>query len=67
VPTLDGRTLTLRMADVIKPTTVRRIPNEGLPFPKEPTKRGELIVEFDIEFPDSLPSKVREKLGEMLP
>ena len=37
--------------EVITPQTEKRFPNEGLPYPKDPTRRGNLIVKFDILFP----------------
>jgi len=68
VPTIDGRKIPLKMTDaVIKPGTVRRIYGEGLPLPKQPTKRGDLVVEFDIEFPDHLSPSVRNKIADLLP
>jgi len=68
VPTIDGRTIPLRMTDtVIKPGTVRRIAGEGLPYPKQPAQRGDIIVEFDIEFPDQLSPSVRNKIADLLP
>ena len=45
--------------EVITPQTEKRFPNEGLPFPKEPTRRGDLIVKFDILFPQMLNSEQR--------
>ncbi|NP_001306716.1 dnaJ protein homolog 1 [Bactrocera neohumeralis] len=68
VPTLQGDRITLNsVGEVIKPNTVKRIPGKGLPFPKEPTRRGDLLVAFDIKFPDSLPPATRELLADVLP
>lgn len=67
VPVLGGKTVTLKLTDVIKPNTTRRIQGEGLPFPKQPSKRGDLIVEFDIQFPDALPRSVQDRIAEVLP
>lgn len=67
IPVLDGKMVTLKLTDVVKPNTVRRIQGEGLPFPKQPNKRGDLIVEFDIQFPESLPRNIRDRIGEILP
>jgi DnaJ-class molecular chaperone len=67
VPTLSKRTVAVQFTDVIKPTTIRRIAGEGLPYPKEPTKRGDLIIEFDIVFPDVLSKVARERIAELLP
>jgi len=67
VPTIDGRNVPLRLTEVIKPTTIKRIQGQGLPYPKQPTRRGDLIIEFDIQFPDRLSSNVKEILADTLP
>ena len=68
VPAIDGRTIPLKMTDqVIRPDTVRRIAGEGLPLPKQPAARGDLIVEFNIEFPNALSPSVRSKIADLLP
>jgi len=68
VPTLSGRTIQLKMGDsVVHPGMVRRIHGEGLPYPKQPTKRGDLVVEFDVQFPEQLSQNVRNKLADVLP
>ncbi|XP_063787796.1 dnaJ homolog subfamily B member 1 [Pseudophryne corroboree] len=67
VPTLDGRTIQQVIKDIINPGTKRRISGEGLPFPKSPDQRGDLIVEFDIRFPERLSAASRETLGRVLP
>lgn len=68
VPTLQGDNITVNtQGEIIKPNTVKRIGGRGLPFPKEPTKRGDLLVAFDIKFPDSLQSGTKELLSEILP
>lgn len=68
IPTLSGRTVQLKMHDsVVHPGMVRRIHGEGLPYPKQPTKRGDLVVEFAVQFPDRLSQNVRSKLADLLP
>lgn len=67
IPVLNGKAVALKLTDVIKPNTTRRIQGEGLPFPKQPNKRGDLIVEFDIQFPDTLSKSVQDRIGEILP
>ncbi|CAD5212641.1 unnamed protein product [Bursaphelenchus okinawaensis] len=67
VPTLDGTTLPLKLETVVKPSMTRTIPGQGLPLPKEPSKRGNLIVEFDVRFPDSLSPAAKELLRNALP
>lgn len=51
VPTLDGDPIVLALREVVKPTTTKRLSGRGLPLIKEPNKRGDLLVQFDIQFP----------------
>lgn len=67
VPTLDGRKKQIQLNEVINPNTEKRIAGEGLPFPKLNTKKGDLIVKFDIKFPESLNTNQREALNQILP
>lgn len=68
VSTLQGDRITVNsQGEIIKPNTVKRIPGRGLPFPKEPTRRGDLLVAFDIKFPDTLPSGTKDLLSDILP
>ena len=67
VPTLDGRRKVLNlMEEVVKPNTTKKLQGYGLPFPKEPAKRGDLIVKFDIQFPDRLSSNSKDILSDVL-
>ncbi len=36
-------------------------------MPKDPAKRGDLIVNFDIKFPDHLAQSVKDILHDTLP
>jgi hypothetical protein len=45
--------------EILTPQTEKRFPNEGLPYPKDLTRRGDLIVKFDILFPKLLNSEQR--------
>ncbi|XP_075217307.1 dnaJ protein homolog 1 [Lycorma delicatula] len=68
VPTLTGSKLTLDLTnEIVKPTTVKRIQGHGLPFPKEPSRKGDLLASFDIKFPESLSSSTKDILYDTLP
>ncbi|XP_023153667.1 dnaJ homolog subfamily B member 5 [Amphiprion ocellaris] len=67
IPTLENRVISLPCHDIIKPGTVKRLRGEGLPFPKNPSQRGDLIVEFSIRFPDRIPPQSREIIRQHLP
>ncbi|XP_068836076.1 dnaJ homolog subfamily B member 1 isoform X1 [Capricornis sumatraensis] len=67
VPTLDGRTIPVVFKDVIRPGMRRKVPGEGLPLPKTPEKRGDLIIEFEVIFPERIPQTSRTVLEQVLP
>jgi DnaJ family protein B protein 13 len=52
--TLDDRKLSIPVNDVITPTYTKRVEGEGMPSTKDPSKRGDLILKFNIEFPRNL-------------
>merc|ERR1719378_859193 len=64
IPTLDGKKVGLNCSgEVIKPTTVKRLQGYGLPFPKEPHRKGDLLVSFEVLFPDQLTDKSKPVIG----
>lgn len=65
VPTLTSKKIPLKLSRVIKPTTLMRIPNEGLPISKDPKSRGDIIVSFDIKFPESIPDECKPILQRL--
>lgn len=67
IPTLENRVISLPCHDIIKPGTVKRLRGEGLPFPKNPSQRGDLIVEFSVHFPDRIPHQSKEIIRQHLP
>lgn len=66
VPTLDGRVLDLPITDIVKPGFTRVIPGEGMPTVEDPNVKGNLVVEFDIEFPKSLNTYSKEYIKQAL-
>lgn len=68
VPTLTSEKITLHLAGkIVKPNMVHRIQGYGLPFPKEPSRKGDLLVSFDIKFPDKLTQSAKDILYDTLP
>ncbi|KAM6986776.1 dnaJ homolog subfamily B member 5 [Aplochiton taeniatus] len=66
VPTLDNRMMPLPCSDVIQPGAIRRLRGEGLPLHKNPSQRGDLVVEFQVIFPDRIPPQSREIIKHSL-
>lgn len=67
VPTLSGRKIPLNLMEIVGPGSQRRIQGEGLPYAKQPSKKGDLIIEFDIKFPDKISQSAREILRDCIP
>uniref|UniRef100_H2Z2S1 J domain-containing protein n=1 Tax=Ciona savignyi TaxID=51511 RepID=H2Z2S1_CIOSA len=68
IPTLDAdRNIPLPCTDVVKPDTQKRIRGEGLPLPKQPHRRGDLLVNFNIVFPAYLSRQSKAVLRDTLP
>ncbi|KAL4572378.1 hypothetical protein LXL04_019152 [Taraxacum kok-saghyz] len=64
--TLDGRSLTIPINSVISPTYEEVVKGEGMPIPKEPTKKGNLRVKFNIKFPSRLNSDQKTGIKRLL-
>ncbi|KAJ9581163.1 hypothetical protein L9F63_023668, partial [Diploptera punctata] len=68
VPTLTGEKIPINlMNEIVKPSTVKRIQGHGLPFPKEASRKGDLLVSFDIKFPENITQSVKDILYDTLP
>ncbi|CAK6951014.1 dnaJ homolog subfamily A member 4 [Scomber scombrus] len=71
VQTLDNRTIviTSQPGEVIKPDDVKCVQNEGMPIYRDPYDRGQLIIQFEVEFPekDWLPEHLMYQLERLLP
>ena len=66
VDTLDGRALHVNINDVIRPGYVKIVENEGMPISKQPGKKGNLRIEFTIDFPTYLSDEKKAALRNIL-
>jgi len=69
VPMLDGRTLSLPCNEVIAPGYQKTIAGEGMPLGGAKGKggaKGDLLLKFDIAFPDFINDAKKPKLVELL-
>lgn len=66
VTTLDGRNLSLPINSIIHPNYEEVIPREGMPIPKDPTKKGNLRIKFNIMFPSRLTSDQKAGIKRLL-
>lgn len=61
IHTIDGREFHIMIEDVVNCTYVKIVPNEGLPYPNDNCRKGDLYIKFRIKFPNKLksPDEVR--------
>ncbi|KAF8409190.1 hypothetical protein HHK36_005264 [Tetracentron sinense] len=64
--TLDGRNLTIHINNVIHPTYEEVVPREGMPIPKDPSRRGNLRIKFNIKFPTRLTAEQKTGIKKLL-
>ncbi|CAO4363598.1 Protein CBR-DNJ-12 [Caenorhabditis briggsae] len=69
ITTLDGRSIFYRVlpGEVIAHGDVKVIHNEGMPMRRAPSDRGDLLVQFDVKFPDKINPDAAKKLADLLP
>ncbi|KAM7271571.1 hypothetical protein ACFE04_030785 [Oxalis oulophora] len=66
VATLDGRNLTIPINNVIHPSYEEIVPKEGMPSQKDPSKKGNLRIKFNIKFPTRLTSEQKSGMKKLL-
>ncbi|RRT79380.1 hypothetical protein B296_00014262 [Ensete ventricosum] len=64
--TLDGRSLTIPIISIIHPGYEEVVSREGMPIPKDPSRKGNLRIKFDIRH-DQISPCVRPAAGEVVP
>lgn len=71
IPTLDNRHLLIHTSegDIIKPDDKRCIKNEGMPVYRSSLDKGNLIIQFEVDYPEkgSIDSKMKKHLLELFP
>jgi len=53
--------------EVVRPNMKKTYVGYGLPFPKDPKRRGDIIVIFDVVFPSAVGEYTKKRLAEILP
>ncbi|KAM0921075.1 hypothetical protein ACQ4PT_006997 [Festuca glaucescens] len=66
VTTLDGRNLTIPINNVINPGYEEVVPREGMPIPKDRSKKGNLKIKFSIKFPSRLTTEQKSEIRRLL-
>ncbi|XP_062230663.1 uncharacterized protein LOC133928373 isoform X1 [Phragmites australis] len=64
--TLDGRNLTIPVKSVVSPTYEEVVQGEGMPITREPSKKGNLRIKFQIKFPTNLTADQKAGIQQLL-
>ena len=66
VETLDGRRLNIPVSEIVDSNSEKRIKGEGMPWSKDPSKKGDLVLRFQVDFPTSLSPDKKEFIKQAL-
>jgi len=66
IPLLDGRSRRVEIRNVVSPDYVEQIPGEGMPQSKNPARKGDLLIHFHVQFPQSLSAEQKALIKQAL-
>ncbi|XP_070773507.1 dnaJ homolog subfamily B member 13 [Enoplosus armatus] len=66
VETLDDRLLIIPINDIVHPAYTKVVTGEGMPLSQDPSQRGNLIITFDIQFPEKLSAERKHLIKQAL-
>ncbi|XP_072333241.1 dnaJ homolog subfamily B member 13 isoform X2 [Scyliorhinus torazame] len=66
IETLDGRFLSIPINDIVHPKYTKVVPGEGMPLSKDPLQKGNLVIQFDIKFPEKLTTSKKKLINRAL-
>jgi len=67
VPNLQGGKFQVDCSsDILKPKEVKRLRGRGMPSHKNPAVKGDIVVDFDIKFPDKVTEESKNLLRKAL-
>jgi DnaJ family protein B protein 13 len=71
--TLDNRKISVAIDEIISPSTVKKVPGEGMPiYQKEisvrdlTVKKGDLYIKFHIKFPEYIEPSKKQEITKLL-
>ncbi len=66
IPTIEGGTIRHPLKRVVGPSTEDTFQGRGMPLSKQPTKRGDLLVNYNISFPLAISDADKHQLSHVL-
>ena len=68
VPSIIGDNVTITLSDVTVPGSTKRLVGHGLAIEDlNGSERGDMLVTFEIDFPESLSEQTKQTLEQVLP
>lgn len=64
IQTIDGRTLPISRVQPIQPSETSTYPGQGMPLPKTPAQRGDLIIRYKVDYPIGLNEAQKRAIAE---
>ena len=66
IPHIEGGSSKHQLKEVVSPTSQLRLSGRGMPISKQPGRRGDLLVNYDIVFPKTLSDTDKKQLQNIL-
>ncbi|KAK7922656.1 hypothetical protein WMY93_009558 [Mugilogobius chulae] len=66
VETLDGRIINIPVNEIVHPSYKKVVPGEGMPLLHNQSQRGDLILTFNIHFPEKLSKESKHLIKQAL-
>jgi len=63
---LDGKQIVIREDKVINPKYTTKVEGKGMPKHEVPSEYGNLIINYEIEFPKTLTQEQKNSLSKIL-
>lgn len=67
VRTIDGKSIRVSKPGPTQPGHEERYPGLGMVLSKNPSQRGDLVVNVNVKFPTSLTAQQKDTLKDVLP
>ena len=66
ITTLDGKSMSVEIPEIVSPKYVKVLVGEGMPLSKSPNAKGDMKIKFDVRFPKELTGTQKAQLKTIL-
>lgn len=64
IQTLSGRVVPIPVSEIVRPGLIKTVANEGMPLASNSSQRGNLVIDFNVSYPESLTEQQKYELKE---